>query len=69
MFCPAPVVAAHLTTELPERWAELELEAEDEAWAGSLGLGGHYSPGCQASTRVAILIPYRWELLTTRDHL
>ena len=58
VFCAQPVLAAQLTNELPDRWADLELEAEDEAWAGRLGPGGHYRPhGCQASTRVAILIP------------
>ena len=60
VFCAQPVLSAQLTNELPDRWADLELEAEDEAWVGRLGPGGHYRPqGCQASTRVAILIPYR----------
>ena len=58
MFCAQPVLAAQLTNDLPERWTDLDLEAEDGAWAGRLGPGGHYRPhGCVASTRVAILIP------------
>ena len=60
MFCGQPVLAADLGNDLPDRWAELELGEEDGKWAGRLGPGGHFKPGgCVASTRVAILIPYR----------
>ena len=33
VFCAQPVLSAQLTNELPDRWADLELEAEDEAVA------------------------------------
>ena len=60
VFCEQPVIRSNEKLDLPERWSDLVLEDEDAAWAGKMGLGGHVQPrGCQASTRVAIMIPYR----------
>lgn len=59
-LCPSPVVpsSAHLdTSHLLE---PLLLEEEDQAWAGRLPPGGTFSPAtCLATTRLAVLVPYR----------
>ena len=45
---------------LPPTWDLLDLQEEDEAWAGVLPPGGHFRPAdCQPTTRVVILVPFR----------
>ena len=59
-LCQSPVLASSSSLDLPSSWPHLDLDQEDQAWAGLLPPGGHFRPGdCQASSRVVIMIPFR----------